>query len=57
MQTIGPDRILFGSDFSINDPGEVIARVENSFLTDDQKEAVLAGNLERLLRMISAPRE
>jgi len=51
MQTIGPDRILFGSDFSINDPSEVIARVENSFLTDDQKQAVLAGNLERLLRM------
>ena len=49
VETIGPERVLFGSDFSINDPGEVIARVENSFLTEEQKQAVLAGNLERLL--------
>lgn len=54
LETIGADRILFGSDFSINEPGGVIARVENSFLTEEQKQAVLAGNLERLLRKISA---
>lgn len=54
VETIGIDRVLFGSDFSINDPGEVIARVENSFLTEDQKRAVLAGNLERLLQKVSA---
>ena len=50
------DRILFGSDFSINDPGEVIARVENSFLTEEQKRAVLSGNLERLLKKVSIGR-
>jgi len=53
-ETIGTERILFGSDFSINDPSTVISRVENSFLTDDQKRAVLAGNLEKLLRSVSA---
>lgn len=53
IEAIGPNRVLFGSDFSINDPSEVIARVENSFLTEDQKAAVLAGNLERLLRRVS----
>ena len=52
-ETIGVDRILFGSDFSINDPGEVIARVENSFLAEEQKRAVLSGNLERLLKRLS----
>lgn len=41
-ETIGADRVLFGSDFSINDPSGVIARVENSFLTEEQKKAVLA---------------
>ena len=54
VETIGVDRVLFGSDFSINDPGEVIARVENSFITEEQKQAVLSGNLERLLRRFSS---
>jgi predicted TIM-barrel fold metal-dependent hydrolase len=54
VQNIGVERVLFGSDFSINDPGEVIARVENAFLTQEQKQAVLSGNLERLLRKVSA---
>jgi pimeloyl-ACP methyl ester carboxylesterase len=47
-------RVLFGSDFSINDPGEVITRVQNAFLTEEQKQAVLSGNLETLLRKVSA---
>ena len=49
VKTIGPDRVLFGSDFSINDPSTVLARIHNSFLTDEQKAKVLAGNLEALL--------
>jgi predicted TIM-barrel fold metal-dependent hydrolase len=53
IQNIGAERVLFGSDFSINDPSEVIARVENSFLTEDQKKAVLSGNLERLLNKVT----
>ncbi len=52
VQKIGPDRILFGSDFSINDPGTVIARIENAFLPEDVKEKILAGNVERLLRKL-----
>ena len=49
VNTIGPDRILFGSDFSINDPGTVIARIKNSFLTLEQKQKILSGNLIDLL--------
>ena len=49
VKTIGPDRVLFGSDFSINDPSTVLARIHNSFLTGEQKAKVLAGNLEALL--------
>ena len=49
VKTIGPDRVLFGSDFSINDPSTVLARIHHSFLTEEQKAKVRAGNLEALL--------
>ncbi len=49
VQKVGADRVLFGSDFSINCPATVIARIENAFLTDVQKEKILARNLETLL--------
>jgi len=52
VKTIGPDRILFGSDFSINDPGTVIARIRNSFLTMEQKQKILSGNLLELLKKV-----
>jgi hypothetical protein len=52
IKTIGPDRILFGSDFSINDPGTVIARIKNSFITVEQKQKILSGNLQELLRKV-----
>jgi len=54
VKTIGPDRVLFGSDFSINDPGSVLARIRNSFLSEGQKAKILAGNLEALLARFPA---
>ena len=50
VKTIGSDRILFGSDFSINDPSTVIARIRNSFLTMEQKQKILSGNILELLK-------
>ena len=50
VKTIGSDRILFGSDFSINDPGTVIARIRNSFLTREQKQKIFSDNLKDLLK-------
>jgi len=52
VSSIGPDRILFGSDFSINDPGCVIAQVQNSFLTEEQKGKILSENLTNLLKKL-----
>ncbi len=49
VQKIGPDRILFGSDFSINDPSTVIARVEHALITEEQRDKILSSNLEALL--------
>jgi predicted TIM-barrel fold metal-dependent hydrolase len=50
VQQIGADRILYGSDFTINEPTAVIGRVKQAFLTPAQREMILYRNLERLLR-------
>jgi uncharacterized protein len=52
VKKIGPERVLFGSDFSINDPSTVIARINNSFLTNEEKQKIFSGNLERLLSKV-----
>jgi predicted TIM-barrel fold metal-dependent hydrolase len=52
VKAIGPDRVLFGSDFSINDPSTVIARIQNSFLTEEQKGKILSENLQVLLSKV-----
>jgi predicted TIM-barrel fold metal-dependent hydrolase len=49
VQVAGPDRVLFGSDYTINDPAGVIARIEKSALGDEVKGNILGGNLLRLL--------
>jgi len=51
VEKIGPDRILFGSDFSINDPGTVIARIRNAFITEEQKRKILSTNLISLINV------
>jgi len=53
VKTIGSERVLFGSDFSINDPSTVIARIEHSFLTEEQKKKVLSENLKDLLKRVN----
>jgi predicted TIM-barrel fold metal-dependent hydrolase len=52
VKSIGPDRVLFGSDFSINCPATVVARIENAYLTEEQKRKILSGNLQALLRKV-----
>jgi predicted TIM-barrel fold metal-dependent hydrolase len=54
VKTIGDDRVLFGSDFSINCPATVLARVENAFITEEQKRKILSENLEALLKRAQA---
>ena len=54
VKTVGPDRVLFGSDFSINCPATVIARIEHSFLTEEQKRRVMSENLQALIEKVGA---
>jgi predicted TIM-barrel fold metal-dependent hydrolase len=49
VREIGADRVLYGSDFTINEPSAVIARVNNAFLTPAEREKILFRNVERLL--------
>jgi predicted TIM-barrel fold metal-dependent hydrolase len=49
VKEIGADRVLYGSDFTINEPSAVIARVKNAFLTAEDREKILYRNVERLL--------
>jgi predicted TIM-barrel fold metal-dependent hydrolase len=51
---IDEDRVLFGSDFSVNCPATVIARVKNAYITEGQKRKILAGNLQALLKRVQA---
>ncbi len=46
---IDPKRVLFGSDYTINDPAAVIARVRHSYLSEEDKALILGGNALRLL--------
>lgn len=49
VKEIGADRVLYGSDFTINEPSAVLARVKNAFLTAEDREKILFRNVERLL--------
>jgi predicted TIM-barrel fold metal-dependent hydrolase len=49
VKEIGADRVLYGSDFTINEPSAVIARVRNAFLTREDREKILYRNVQRLL--------
>jgi hypothetical protein len=50
VQCAGPERVLFGSDYTINDPAGVIARVQQADFEDRTKELILGGNVVRLLQ-------
>jgi predicted TIM-barrel fold metal-dependent hydrolase len=54
VKAVGPDRVLFGSDFSINDPSTVIARIQNAFLSVEEKRKILSENLQALLKKVQS---
>jgi hypothetical protein len=49
VRQAGRDRVLFGSDYTINDPAGVIARIQVADFDADTKTKILGGNLLRLL--------
>jgi predicted TIM-barrel fold metal-dependent hydrolase len=49
VRLAGAERVLFGSDYTINDPAGVIARLDKSNFEPEVREMILGGNLVRLL--------
>ncbi len=49
VRQAGRERVLFGSDFTINDPAGVIARIQAADFDAETKNGLLGGNLSRLL--------
>jgi predicted TIM-barrel fold metal-dependent hydrolase len=46
---VGPDKILFGSDYPLLPPQRYLKEMEAAQLPDDWREMILGGNLARLL--------
>ena len=49
VKEIGADRVLFGSDYTVNDPASVIVRVLNAELPTEIKKQVLFHNAKELI--------
>jgi predicted TIM-barrel fold metal-dependent hydrolase len=51
IEAHGPDRVVFGSDWPMSDPAANIAAIQELGLSSDDTQAILGGNLGRLLRL------
>jgi predicted TIM-barrel fold metal-dependent hydrolase len=50
VKTLGlTDKILFGSDYPLLAPHRYLADIEKSDLSQEEKDAILGGNAEKLL--------
>ena len=49
IRSFSRERVMFGTDYPMWDPAEEIKRFMALPLSDDEREAILAGNAERLL--------
>ena len=48
-QTVGSDRILFGTDYPICNPRMYVQAVLGEHIPDEDKEKILFGNARRIL--------
>lgn len=48
-QLIGPEKILFGSDYPLMPPGRLLKEIEGTDLPDVFRDMILSGNARRLL--------
>jgi predicted TIM-barrel fold metal-dependent hydrolase len=49
VEKMSADRILFGSDFPINEPGQSLSRINNAFLPEEDKKKIMRDNLADVL--------
>ena len=48
LETVGMDRILFGSDAPLRHQGSALARIQGSGLSPAQRTAILHDNFRRI---------
>ena len=51
VEKVGADRIIFGSDYPICNPGMYIAGVDFEKISDKEKELIFSENAKRLLKL------
>lgn len=51
LRQIGPERIVFGSDYPVLTTEQAVTAVKKLRFTDDERAGVLGGNLSRLLQL------
>jgi predicted TIM-barrel fold metal-dependent hydrolase len=49
VRRLGPERVIFGSDWPIRDFGTQVGRVLGARLTSEERELIFRGNAARLL--------
>lgn len=54
IETVGPDRVLLGSDYPVGDPRPTEFITSSEVLTDAEKSAILVGNAARLYGITAA---
>jgi predicted TIM-barrel fold metal-dependent hydrolase len=45
---LGPERVLFGSDYTLFEPGHTLGMLEEAALSSEERSLILHGNAERL---------
>ncbi len=50
IETAGRDKIIFGTDFPLRNPGMYVAGVLAEHLSEEERQAIFSGNFQRLLR-------
>lgn len=50
IETVGADKVLWGSDYSVNDPAVYLARLGTARIPAADKRKIREGNVRRLLR-------
>lgn len=51
VDKVGPDRVIYGSDYPTGHPSSMIANIDAADLTPGDRALVMGGNLFRLLRL------
>lgn len=49
--SVGPDKILYGSDFPFFDPAEEIAKIKRAHIPEDAKKKILGENIKNMLSL------